>query len=640
MKLRTSFFNPTLYKKDITRFAPLWILYTVVMMLIMLPLMNVGWNNSVLDRAMYRVDVLAETIGAMSVMNLLYGVLAAQLLFGELFNTRLCNALHAMPIRREARFGSHLAAGFSFSIVPNLLISVLMMQDLGSWWYAPLLWCGALTLQYLFFFGVAVLSMHCTGNRFAAVLVYAIVNFASMAALWFASVIFVPLMKGVILDTTVFKLLSPVVMLCTMNDFFSVNVSPNFHTFEMGTQWPVLWIYAAVGVAAMVGALLIYRRRALESAGDFMAVKWLRPIFLLIYTLCVGAFFAVCGSLFSGNTFVSFLIVGLAVGFFTGKMLLERTVRIFNLKSLLQLVILIVLMWLSLQAVQFDLFGIVRYVPKAEAVKEAQVVVYFYGRNKLTVSDPREMEILVNAHELALEEDGCKHGDQHSYEITYFMKDGRTVKRRYTLCRVEKAAATFEKLFDSPKAIFGYEGHWDDFTRSVTSIKVTGLARQKFLNAEDWLNFLDCLYADCENGKMGVKDALGEVLVPAEYDEIGCTFADYCRGFAVPVVRDGKMALVSPDGKGTMKTGFDYDHIVFEDCYYVLVKDGKKGLATGGGDVIIPAEMDEIYTPFNDLAAFTKDEKFGFAMIGYDLITEPVYESYDIVGESDYLQVV
>lgn len=506
MKLRTSFFNPTLYKKDITRFAPLWILYTVVMMLIMLPLMNVGWNNSVLDRAMYRVDVLAETIGAMSVMNLLYGVLAAQLLFGELFNTRLCNALHAMPIRREARFGSHLAAGFSFSIVPNLLISVLMMQDMGSWWYAPLLWCGALTLQYLFFFGVAVLSMHCTGNRFAAVLVYAIVNFASMAALWFANVIFVPLMKGVILEATGFMLFSPVVMLCTMNDFFSVNVSPNFHTFEMGTQWPVLWIYAAAGVVALVGALLIYRRRALESAGDFMAVKWLRPIFLLIYTLCVGAFFAVFGSIFSGDTYVTFLIVGFAVGFFTGKMLLERTVRIFNLKSLLQLVILIVLMWLSLQAVQFDLFGIVRYVPKAEAVKEAQVVVYFYGRNKLTVSDPREMEILVNAHALALEEDGCKHGDQHIYEITYSMKDGRTVKRRYTLCRVEKAAATFEKLFDSPKAIFGYEGHWDDFTRSVTSIKVTGLARQKFLNAEDWLNFLECLYADCENGKMGVRE--------------------------------------------------------------------------------------------------------------------------------------
>ena len=29
MKLRTSFFNPTVFKKDLTRFAPTWALYTV-----------------------------------------------------------------------------------------------------------------------------------------------------------------------------------------------------------------------------------------------------------------------------------------------------------------------------------------------------------------------------------------------------------------------------------------------------------------------------------------------------------------------------------------------------------------------------------------------------------------------------------
>ena len=36
MKSRTSFFNITLFKKDITRFAPLWVLYTVAMSLMML----------------------------------------------------------------------------------------------------------------------------------------------------------------------------------------------------------------------------------------------------------------------------------------------------------------------------------------------------------------------------------------------------------------------------------------------------------------------------------------------------------------------------------------------------------------------------------------------------------------------------
>ena len=109
-----------------------------------------------------------------------------------------------------------------------------------------------------------------------------------------------------------------------------------------------------------------------------------------------------------------------------------------------------------------------------------------------------------------------------------------------------------------------------------------------------------------ENGKTGVKDAAGEVLVPAVYDEIGCTFADFCRGFAVPVMKGGKMALACPDGKGTLLTEAVYDHIIFDDCFYVLVKDGK----------------------------------YGFAMIGYGLMTEPLYENYDIESGTEYLQVV
>ena len=34
MKLKTSFFNTSVLKKDITRFAPLWGLYTVFMLLV------------------------------------------------------------------------------------------------------------------------------------------------------------------------------------------------------------------------------------------------------------------------------------------------------------------------------------------------------------------------------------------------------------------------------------------------------------------------------------------------------------------------------------------------------------------------------------------------------------------------------
>ena len=35
MKSRTSFFNPTVFKKDLTRFAPTWALYTVGLFMMM-----------------------------------------------------------------------------------------------------------------------------------------------------------------------------------------------------------------------------------------------------------------------------------------------------------------------------------------------------------------------------------------------------------------------------------------------------------------------------------------------------------------------------------------------------------------------------------------------------------------------------
>ena len=73
-----------------------------------------------------------------------------------------------------------------------------------------------------------------------------------------------------------------------------------------------------------------------------------------------------------------------------------------------------------------------------------------------------------------------------------------------------------------------------------------------------------------EDGHYGVKDACGEVLMPALFDDIASTFMDECRRWAVPVVNDGKMALVAPDGKGTLLIPFDYDKIHFYFGFFYL----------------------------------------------------------------------
>ena len=142
-----------------------------------------------------------------------------------------------------------------------------------------------------------------------------------------------------------------------------------------------------------------------------------------------------------------------------------------------------------------------------------------------------------------------------------------------------------------------------------------------------------------EDGKKGVKNAAGQVLIPAEYDEIGYTFMDHLMPLAVPVVKDGKLAFVAMDGKGTMRSDFIYDDIEYTpECCYIVVKDGKKGIALHNGREVVPSEMDGVSLPFNGLGYFQKDGKYGFALIYEELLTGAFFEDFEL-GENEYLEV-
>ena len=452
MKSRTSFFNFTLFKKDITRFAPLWALYAIGMSLTMLTTYNA------LGSYFGPVRTLGENIGYYSIYNLFYGALVAQLLFGDLFNARLCNGLHAMPMTREERFGSHIVAGLAFSIVPNLVVSLLMIPAFGQDWYLPFAWLGSMTLQYLFFYGAGVLAVFCTGNRFAMAVVYAILNFGSVMVYWFAETVYLPMMNGVVLETDVFGYFSPIVQMISADGYFVMSRKESWYVTNqyvfrgLSENWNYLLIYAGVGLMALAVSLLLYRKRALESAGDFIAVKCLRPVFLVLYTLCAGAFLAVFGDVFTvGNGYLVFLIVGLIVGLFTGKMLLERSTRVFGKKSFLHLAVMTAVILLSLGVAKFDLLGIVGYVPDGEDVSTVTVHSKYGNWKSIELDNPEEIADIRNIHRLSVEqncEGGC--GREHFYvTISYALRNGQKVTREYILHNGSDADSALKALYAS-----------------------------------------------------------------------------------------------------------------------------------------------------------------------------------------------
>ena len=85
-----------------------------------------------------------------------------------------------------------------------------------------------------------------------------------------------------------------------------------------------------------------------------------------------------------------------------------------------------------------------------------------------------------------------------------------------------------------------------------------------------------------QDGRFGIKDHQGNVLIPAHYDFLRTpyVYVDDLRTLPVIAQRDGKMGLILPDGKETVVADFLYDDISLRDepPYFEAWKDGKATL--------------------------------------------------------------
>ena len=501
MKSRTLSCNmATAFKKNITRFAPLWAVYLIGGFLVMMTITDSSSTGSI-------ASTLGQTIGPFSIINMIYAGLAAQLLFGDLYNNRLCNALHAMPLRREQWFLCHIGAGLCFSIVPHLIVMPIVSLAMGKFGFVALIWLLGMFLEYLFFFGLAVFSAMCVGNRFAMVAVYAILNFGSMIAYWFCDTIYEPMMYGVVLSSDIFTLFCPVVQMTSQHNlvlmeqervFDSVDYS-YYWTYEgLGEGWGYLVVCAVLGLVLLGAALLLYRRRKLESAGDFIAVQPLAPVFSVVFTLCVSAVCAMFGSLFDDGFMVVFLIAGLVVGYFAGQMLLARTVKVFRGRAFGKLGLIAAAMILSLLLVQWDAFGIVRWTPKAEQVK----MVTLAGR-EVELTTKEDIQLVINLHKEAIAQGEYldPYAGSYSYvRIQYEMKDGRHIERRYEVSSNSKAHQALKSVYGRVSFVLGDVSDLDAYIQTIESIDYRGAPLK--LDQERLKGLITAIKADCEAGLM------------------------------------------------------------------------------------------------------------------------------------------
>ena len=468
MQSRTSFFNGSIFRKSVARFWPVWGGYFAIWFILVPVVLLANRYDRTTD---YVRDFLLNTgfTGGL-IMNALFAVFSAMAVWSFLYNTRSAHGMACLPVRREGVFSSVVLAGLLPYLAVNAVIAVLALLsqlaigivDVG----ATLQWFALASLSFLFFYGFATLCAQLTGNILVLPAVYAVLNFVFVGAELLARYLTSLFVYGMNQDMDAFSLkwLSPfvaILMRCRVTSHSVWNGEYYTYGGSYFAGWRILIIYAVVGLVLLIPALLLYRRRKMETAGDVVAIEVLKPVFrwcmAIGCALCLSALICVlfwenghdykAGSVAALVGLLFTLVLGAVIGWFIAEMLIKKSFRVFSRSNAhwgglgICCAIIVALML----ACEFDLFGYEKFVPDPEKV---EAVTLWCQGNVSDLEAQESIRAVTALHESVVANKQCHEAaarelygpyDPESttsgvtMTLNYNLRSGRNVARRYTV---------------------------------------------------------------------------------------------------------------------------------------------------------------------------------------------------------------
>lgn len=460
--------NSTLYRKNLKRFWPIWGSYGVILLLVPLFFL-LTW----LDRSDYLDvnSVAMDLLGFVSPMGLMlsaaWSIISAMAVFSYLYNSRSVQLYHALPIRREGLYLTNYLSGLSFLVLPLgvvFLFTLGVEAVSGTLMLWPLLqWLIAQVCFALFFYSFAAFCALFVGHIVALPVFYGILNFLAFGMSQLLSELFRQFVYGYHSWPAMSQLaqwLSPFIVLYREG---GVRVGDTGGYFFTGLASALVYALAGLVLAAL--GLLVYRTRPLETAGDVVAVKWVRPVFKYGVAFCaavtIGIFLhTLFRPLLPGGMWpmLGLMVLGGLIGYFAAEMLLRKTFRVLR-RSWKGALALCLVLTASALAMNYDLIGFNRAPSRYDVVS-----VYLWGPYTLPsdsashfdihCTDSEDIEAALALHQAIarnqkelqdrLEEDLYSTGydpanpDQtlvqsQSVYFSYDLADGSQLTREYTL---------------------------------------------------------------------------------------------------------------------------------------------------------------------------------------------------------------
>ena len=467
MKSKTSFFNRTVFRKNLSLYWPIWVCYLLYGM-VKVPgqlwsrlQQQTDMTAYAIDYALYNSLRLETDVVAIAIM----AVVCGMALFGYLFTQKNAYMIHALPVTRGELYVTNMISGLCFLLIPQALVFLVTVVLCLSKGIASVQFLGLWLLSVMgiafFLYATVCFCVMFTGQLFALPVYFLAVNYVAFAFSSGARYVIGYLGFGLSMNTVpeflILRILSPMNYMYN-NVRFVFRQAYNQKTDLMSGVLSyrglrVLAAYVAAAVVIYVIAYYCYKKRRIESAGDLISFNWVKPLFRWGVGTGVGYFAGVFAAEFLDSVHLHvkkpmlFVLVAAFgfVSFFIAQMFVEKGFRVFRRRRFCESGLFVLFVLGSFWGCSKNATYLEQYVPDADQVSRVEVSLDYpveYKGDSVRVARQAQKEILSHA-EIYREN---KTDDSTQIIFYYYLKNGKTLSRTYEI--TEENEKLSEVLFE------------------------------------------------------------------------------------------------------------------------------------------------------------------------------------------------
>ena len=302
-------------------------------------------------------------------------LVAAMLMMSFFHKPSKALAMHSQPYSRAKLFNSHVLAGWIMCILPVFLMAMLylnFMKDIYTF-EDVIRWLASSIGIITFFYGMYIFAGSLTGNSAMHLLLSGLFFVIVPVLLILVSTYCESYINGFVslpdYVSDAMRCFNPLIMMLTegMNNVAAVRTTIT---------------YLILGLLFIGAGSMAYRLAKLENVGDSIIFRTVEEIitYLVVFVgMTIFGFFFQSFDESTKGVLILGMVTGTLITFFVTKVVMARSVKIFNLKNLKSLVIYVVIAAVFTAFTVYDISGISRRLPKLEQIRSVNCEYMFDG---------------------------------------------------------------------------------------------------------------------------------------------------------------------------------------------------------------------------------------------------------------------